>query len=130
MCTHPSTKKAPHFCKALILSGWQDSNLRPPAPKAGALTGLRYTPNIFFYYFSKSRPSRLLCRDALTGLRYTPKISFYFFELILFSAERGGFEPPVQVSPHAGLANRWIKPLSHLSLKRRCKSKKLIYICK
>jgi hypothetical protein len=27
------------------VSGWQDSNLRPPAPKAGALTGLRYTPN-------------------------------------------------------------------------------------
>ena len=25
-------------------SGWQDSNLRPPAPKAGAMTGLRYTP--------------------------------------------------------------------------------------
>ncbi len=29
----------------LYVSGWQDSNLRPPAPKAGALTGLRYTPN-------------------------------------------------------------------------------------
>ena len=28
-------------------SGWQDSNLRPPAPKAGAMTGLRYTPNIW-----------------------------------------------------------------------------------
>ncbi len=28
----------------MILSGWQDSNLRPPAPKAGAITGLRYTP--------------------------------------------------------------------------------------
>jgi hypothetical protein len=27
-----------------LLSGWQDSNLRPPAPKAGAITGLRYTP--------------------------------------------------------------------------------------
>ena len=26
------------------MSGWQDSNLRPPAPKAGALTGLRHTP--------------------------------------------------------------------------------------
>ncbi len=26
------------------LSGWQDSNLRPPAPKAGAITELRYTP--------------------------------------------------------------------------------------
>ncbi len=28
-----------------LLSGWQDSNLRPPAPKAGAITELRYTPN-------------------------------------------------------------------------------------
>ena len=25
-------------------SGWGDSNSRPPAPKAGALTKLRYTP--------------------------------------------------------------------------------------
>ena len=30
----------------LLKSGWQDSNLRPPAPKAGAITGLRYTPKI------------------------------------------------------------------------------------
>jgi hypothetical protein len=35
---------APHPEKENILSGWQDSNLRPPAPKAGAITGLRYTP--------------------------------------------------------------------------------------
>ena len=27
-----------------LLSGYQDSNLGPPAPKAGALTGLRYIP--------------------------------------------------------------------------------------
>ena len=27
------------------MSGLQDSNLRPPAPKAGALTGLRQTPS-------------------------------------------------------------------------------------
>ena len=26
------------------MSGYKDSNLGPPAPKAGALTGLRYTP--------------------------------------------------------------------------------------
>ena len=26
------------------LSGQKDSNLRPPAPKAGALAGLRHTP--------------------------------------------------------------------------------------
>ena len=28
------------------MSGHQDSNLGPPAPKAGALTGLRYAPKI------------------------------------------------------------------------------------
>ena len=32
------------LCTLLKLSGYQDSNLGPPAPKAGALTGLRYTP--------------------------------------------------------------------------------------
>ena len=30
--------------KPIFLSGWQDSNLRPPRPKRGAITGLRYTP--------------------------------------------------------------------------------------
>ncbi len=30
------------FCP--LKSGRQDSNLRPPAPKAGAITGLRYAP--------------------------------------------------------------------------------------
>ena len=30
------------------LSGWQDSNLRPPGPKPGAMTGLRYTPRQLF----------------------------------------------------------------------------------
>ena len=29
-----------------VMSGYQDSNLGPPAPKAGALTGLRYIPII------------------------------------------------------------------------------------
>ena len=28
-----------------LLSGRQDSNLRPPGPKPGAMTGLRYAPN-------------------------------------------------------------------------------------
>src|ERR1700722_7977751 len=30
-------------------------------------------------------------------------------------AERRGFEPPVEVSPYDGLANRCFRPLSHLS---------------
>ena len=29
-----------------LTSGYRDSNAGPPAPKAGALTGLRYTPNL------------------------------------------------------------------------------------
>ncbi len=34
-----------HACNSLIFkSGQKDSNLRPPAPKAGALAGLRHTP--------------------------------------------------------------------------------------
>ena len=34
--------------KALFnLSGYRDSNPGPPTPEAGALTGLRYTPNEF-----------------------------------------------------------------------------------
>jgi|GEM_PF-1540289 hypothetical protein len=41
------TKKPQPIYISYGLSGWQDSNLRPPAPKAGALTGLRYTPNFF-----------------------------------------------------------------------------------
>ena len=38
-----------------FLSGYQDSNLGPPAPKAGALTGLRYIPKHHCErYFSKA----------------------------------------------------------------------------
>jgi hypothetical protein len=36
------------------LSGRLDSNQRPPTPEAGALTGLRYTPNIWDPYHFKS----------------------------------------------------------------------------
>ena len=37
------------------MSGWQDSNLRPPAPKAGAMTGLRYTPRCNSYFKKAER---------------------------------------------------------------------------
>lgn len=33
------------FRRITGLSGRLDSNQRPPTPEAGALTGLRYTPN-------------------------------------------------------------------------------------
>ena len=43
--------KKPSLARRLFIfkSGRSDSNTRPPAPKAGALTGLRYAPNILKY---------------------------------------------------------------------------------
>ncbi len=69
------------------MSGWQDSNLRPPGPKPGAITGLRYIPNY-------------------------KVLPVYYFKT---SAERVGFEPTVQFNPYDDLANRSFRPLRHLS---------------
>ena len=51
---YPAELRARSFKVATtqLVSGWQDSNLRPPRPKRGAMTGLRYTPS-----------SKLLRRD-------------------------------------------------------------------
>ena len=84
-----------HFCNSLIFrSGQKDSNLRPPAPKAGALAGLRHTPK------KKTILHRLL--------------SF---------AEKGGFEPPVPIAGYDSLANCWFQPLTHLSSALNCGAK-------
>ncbi len=72
-------------------SGWQDSNLRPPRPKRGAITGLRYTPKIDYLNLTCS------CINC-------SKL-----------AERQGFEPWVSVSTYDDLANRSFRPLRHLS---------------
>ncbi len=72
-----------------ILSGWQDSNLRPPGPKPGALAGLRYTPNFFLLFPHHN------------------------------CAEREGFEPSVRFNTYDSLANCSFRPLRHLSLKGR-----------
>ena len=46
-------KRVPALLQVLFsVSGYQDSNLGPPAPKAGALTGLRYTPFLLIVLFS------------------------------------------------------------------------------
>ena len=84
-----------HLCNSLIFkSGQKDSNLRPPAPKAGALAGLRHTPK------KKTIQHRLL--------------SF---------AEKGGFEPPVPIAGYDSLANCWFQPLTHLSSALNCGAK-------
>ena len=48
------------------LSGYQDSNLGPPAPKAGALTGLRYTPKLLSGAIWGGKPPscRSWCKDT------------------------------------------------------------------
>ena len=43
---HPETWVFLVFYNNMLLSGWLDSNLRPPRPKRGAITGLRYTPKL------------------------------------------------------------------------------------
>jgi hypothetical protein len=44
-CNALNEKSLSAFAEGLfLLSGWQDSNLRPSGPKPDALTGLRYTP--------------------------------------------------------------------------------------
>lgn len=50
------------FYSPLSLSGRLDSNQRPPTPEAGALTGLRYTPNDIF---PTSRGSGIRTHDPL-----------------------------------------------------------------
>ena len=47
LLTSMQNKKEEQFLVPLLL-GRQDSNLRPPGPKPGALTGLRYFPIYFF----------------------------------------------------------------------------------
>ena len=49
-------KKADHpIEQSADLSGRLDSNQRPPTPEAGALTGLRYTPNKCPYRFKSAQ---------------------------------------------------------------------------
>ncbi len=55
------------FKKTQKKSGWQDSNLRPPAPKAGAITGLRYTPCIHYLWSDNQATQNL--KSGETGTR-------------------------------------------------------------
>lgn len=51
-----------------LLSGWQDSNLRPPGPKPGAMTGLRYTPSISSCGETGTRTLATLSRRQISNL--------------------------------------------------------------
>ncbi len=49
-----------------MLSGQQDSNLRPPGPKPGTLTGLRYAPIVMAESVG-FEPTQLLLVDGLAN---------------------------------------------------------------
>jgi hypothetical protein len=67
----------------LLSSGWQDSNLRPPAPKAGALTGLRYTPQSFIMSTlrpSRSKSGRAVYPDLNRDVKLIPKTGINYVD--------------------------------------------------
>ena len=87
-----------HLSYRGVVSGWQDSNLRLPGPKPGALTGLRYTPKngggsglrtpgTFRYVGFQDQCIRPLCQTSIfkeqhkkTGFFWNPVFCvFYFF---------------------------------------------------
>jgi hypothetical protein len=43
-------------------------------------------------------------------------IADYAVEQLSLMAENGGFEPPIELSPYNGLANRRLQPLGQLSV--------------
>ena len=68
-----------------LKSGRQDSNLRPPGPKPGAMTGLRYAPNNFFFGVAESKgfeplvqfPIRLFSKQVLSATQATLQCNIY-----------------------------------------------------
>ena len=55
-----------------MVSGWRDSNSRPPAPKAGALTGLRYAPITFRH----CKGSNFFLNLQIVSINIRPKNEF------------------------------------------------------
>ena len=47
-------------------------------------------------------------------------------EQFLPEADRAGFEPAVGFAPYAGLANRYLQPLGHLSKVEKCTAREAI----
>ena len=69
--------------KTVKKSGWQDSNLRPPAPKAGAITGLRYTPKIKKRRVRDSNPWYSFPYACLANMSFRPLRQLSRFSIML-----------------------------------------------
>ena len=70
-----SYKTFVYWKRFFLKSGWQDSNLRPPAPKAGAITGLRYIPSYPIFFCGEGgirTPGTLIEYDSLANCWFQP----------------------------------------------------------
>ena len=77
-------------CSFKEQSGWQDSNLRPPGPKPGALAKLSHTPKVFFCCPPNSLARRQgilyqhLLKKSTLFLKFF--LFFYFIFFLLFQS--------------------------------------------
>ena len=71
-----------------ILSGRRDSNSRPPAPKAGILTGLNYIPHTSF---SKASAKVLLFFDMTKYFGKKMQKKCYFLNFCRFQTQKWVF---------------------------------------
>lgn len=95
------------------MSGRRDSNSRPPAPKAGALTGLRYAPKN--EKISQSEEAVLINLLVSFIQKAYQKGRSIINPKTNYEAVREGFEPSIPVSQYDSLANCWFQPLTHLT---------------
>ena len=111
------------------LSGRQDSNLRPPGPKPGAMTGLRYAPNLLTFCYCY-RFDRYQTRLTIINLRGGSEITSALLQCSSLRFGSNEFKSPFtshhnQSSrwerdsnsrysyPYDSLANCWFQPLTH-----------------
>ena len=84
--------KSQTLCLTLYMSGRQDSNLRPPGPKPGALPAC--ATSRFYYLLSLTKcPAKAGPLSILMQYSHNK------------TAVREGFEPSVQFNPYGSLAN-------------------------
>ena len=92
-------------------SGRQDSNLRPPGPKPGAMTGLRYAPNSIPKMSIQSTSLFSVLRFTFVKLRHEPCGFSSLSTSTLLRWERDS--NPRYGYPYDSLANCWFQPLTH-----------------
>ena len=71
---------------SFFVSGYEDSNLGPPAPKAGALTGLRYTPNAYCCCKSGAKLQHFFVLTSFLAKKNRKNVFFSF--CVIFCAQK------------------------------------------